>query len=75
MAGLVRTSPAAIILQGWESESQIEVQTMSTLYFFQVFNVFLITTISGSLTQSLSKILSDWTSTPGLLASALPSVR
>lgn len=64
---------SAIILQGVEAESWIELKAMSMLFFFQTFNVFLISTISGSITSSISKIISDWQSVFSLLATALPS--
>lgn len=54
----------------WESDVQREV--LSKYYFFQVFNVFLVTTLSGTIFQSISDILDDPTSVPKLLASSLP---
>jgi len=42
--------------------------------FAQVFNVFLVTTISGTIFQSISEIIDDPTSIAKLLAIGLPKV-
>jgi hypothetical protein len=88
---LITCYSAAVILQGAVSESEIVLSMTSKLFFFQVcvvwrlrfsdiilrqvFNVFLVTTVSGAVTQSLNQIIANPTSILTILGTAIPVVR
>jgi len=59
-------------IAGAPSLSQIELSTQNSYFAFQVFQVFLVTTLSSAVSSAISEILKDLGSTPGLLADSIP---
>lgn len=57
---------------GAESWSRIERGVASVYFFFQVFNVFLVVTLSGTIFASVNEIIQNPASAANLLGSALP---
>jgi len=70
------TNPALVITSPLHESSSIINPLLRLLLadFTQVFNVFLVTTISGTIFQSISEIIDDPTSIAKLLAIGLPKV-
>jgi len=61
------------ILEGVDSFSAIDSRVFDRFFFFLVFNVFLVTTLSGSLIAALSEVIDDPASIFSLLGESLPT--
>jgi len=59
-------------IAGAPSLSQIELRTQNSYFLFQVFQVFLVTTLSSAVSTAVQKIIDDPMSTPSLLAASIP---
>lgn len=62
------------IAEGWKSHSQLERQQMIKFFWFQLFNVFLGTALTGSVLNQLQNIIDDPSSIINSLATGLPAV-
>jgi hypothetical protein len=62
------------IFEGWKSFSGLERQQLIKLYYFQLFNVFLITALSGSVLNQMQSIIENPSSIINSLAVGLPNV-
>lgn len=59
-------------IAGAPSLSQIELRTQNSYFAFQVFQVFLVTTLSSAVSSAVTDIINDPGSTPSLLADSIP---
>jgi hypothetical protein len=62
------------VLEGYVSHSSIQFRTFDRYFFFQIMNVFLVTTIAGSVIDCVKEIYNDPTATFELLGSSLPKM-
>lgn len=62
------------VVEGWKSRSTLERQQLTKLYYFQLFNVFLITALSTSVLDQMNAIIHDPGSVINSLAIGLPAV-
>lgn len=62
------------MLEGYISHSSIQFRTFDRYFFFQIINVFLVTTIAGSVIDCLKEVYNSPTSTFELLGSSLPKM-
>lgn len=59
-------------IAGAPSLSQIELRTQNSYFAFQVFQVFLVTTLSSAVSSAVTDIINNPGSAPGLLADSIP---
>lgn len=74
MALLVPICAWLAIGEGSDSISKITMNQFGKLFYFNFWNVFLVSTVSSSILQSLRNIIEDPTSTVTILGQALPLV-
>ncbi|CAN0134048.1 unnamed protein product, partial [Hapterophycus canaliculatus] len=75
---LMNTLPPLIrllgMLEGFPAESRNQQAILSRYFYFQIINVFLVTTIANSILDTISEIVEEPTRTFTLLGEALPKV-
>ncbi|CAN0143612.1 unnamed protein product, partial [Ectocarpus fasciculatus] len=75
---LMNTLPPLIRLlgmaEGFPAESRNQQATLSRYFYFQIINVFLVTTVANSILDTISEIVEEPTKTFTLLGEALPKV-
>eukprot|EP00752_Nemacystus_decipiens_P015850 g14160.t1 len=75
---LMNTLPPLIrllgMLEGFPAESRNQLAVLSRYFYFQIINVFLVTTIANSILDTISQIVEEPTKTFTLLGEALPKV-
>ncbi|CAM9575546.1 unnamed protein product [Pylaiella littoralis] len=75
---LMNTLPPLIrllgMLEGFPAESRNQLAMLSRYFYFQVINVFLVTTIANSILDTISQIVEEPTKSFTLLGEALPKV-
>ncbi|CAM9922196.1 unnamed protein product [Discosporangium mesarthrocarpum] len=78
LLGLMNLLPPLIrtlgILEGSPAESRNQLSVLSRYFYFQVINVFLVTTIVGTLTDTLEEIINTPSKVFTLLGESLPKV-
>lgn len=62
------------LAEGWKSFGTLERNQLTKLYYFMLFNVFLITALSASIMDQLNDVINDPSSIVDSLAIGLPAV-